>query len=176
MHFSVQSRSIFAALALLTGGCNSAPQTDAKGVNAQGSADPSQIVGESGLSLRDYMVHLVNYNAGQLWKWQSTVSDEKGERQTIPQSDDEWEEAESAALTLRELMRPLGAVNKGNSGWTSKMADLEKAIDEAAAHAEKKDGAAFLAAGVKIDNACVECHYSFAPHLELPRPIPEPES
>ncbi|MEL0209219.1 MAG: hypothetical protein VW935_06735 [Novosphingobium sp.] len=126
------------------------------------------------MSLRDYMVHMVNYNAGQLWKWQATVADESGEHQTVPKTDDEWEEAESAALTLRELLRPLGAIGHGQPGWTNKLADLEKSIDEAAAFAEKKDSAAFLAAGLKIDNACVECHYSFAAHLELPRPTPAP--
>ena len=61
----------------------------------------AEIVGQSGLPLRDYMVHLVNYNAGQLWKWQATVSDAHRDHLTIPKTEAEWEDAESAALTLR---------------------------------------------------------------------------
>lgn len=177
MQSTLCSRSmavIVAGLGLMLAGCNSA-QTG-KGPEASGSAaasgangvDLSQTVGDSGLVVREYMTHLVNSNAEDLWKWQATVTDANGEHSTVPTNDDEWEQAESAALTLRELTKPLATIGRGNPTWDARYGALKSAIDDAAKHAEDKDEAAFFADGLKLDNACVACHHAFAPQLEIP--------
>jgi hypothetical protein len=165
-------------LALALAGCRNADegsQAEASGSAAAGidGVDLTQTVGQSGLLLREYMTHLVNSNANDMWKWQATVTDAKGDQLTLPQDDEEWEDAESAALTLRELTRPLQNVGHGNQTWTTRYNALEAAIDAAIKHAEEKNGNAFYADGVQIDNACVACHMAFVPQLEAPPKLPD---
>lgn len=165
-------QGLVVGIGFLLTGCNSGDVTKSDTPRGEAAAsagiDFSQTVADSGLTVPEYMTHVVNNNANDLWKWQAQVRDAQGEYLSLPQNDDEWEEAESAALTLRELTKPLATIGKGNPAWDARYAALKVAIEAAAKHAEAKDGQAFFADGQKIDKACVACHHQFAPELELP--------
>ena len=75
------------------------------------------------------------------------------------ETDEEWEEAESAALALAEttnvLLIPGRRVPEAN--WDKAALDVREVALEAAAAAEKKDEDAWFAAGGKLDGACEGC-------------------
>lgn len=158
---------MLAALGLFQFGCQPADE--------QGTADEQPVaageevrVAKTELSLNDYMTHLVQHAAFEIWKWQAYVSDENGSRSTEPKNDEEWEEAESSALTLVQLTFPLqeSGLALEMDGWDTGVERLRDAAREAADAAERQDVAAWFETGDRLNTACIECHYSFAPHLE----------
>jgi hypothetical protein len=154
---------VVAALALA--GCGS---RSAKDTNAYAG---EQKVAGSELNLQEFMTHVIQHNAKEVWKWQAEVIDKDGTRDTYPKTDEEWEKAESAALTLVELTKPLDGIGAGaqNPDWLKRVAALRAAAQAAAKTAEAKQLDGFIAGGDSINEACLSCHYAFAPHLELPQ-------
>ena len=127
----------------------------------------------SSLPLIEYMAHVIEPNAKQLWRWQGFVVNEKGVTNFEPKNDAEWEEAESAGLTLAELTYALHQPARrrtGQDNWDKRVSDLRDAAARAATAAERRDLKTFSDAVDQVNTACVECHYAFAPHLEAPRP------
>jgi len=122
------------------------------------------------LSLRDYMVHVMQHNALELWDWTSHEIDEAGYTVIAPKNDEEWEEAESAALTIVELTAPLYAppLGREDAEWTARLDLLRNVANQAAEAALEQDYEAFMSASDKMDVACVSCHYIFAPQIEDP--------
>lgn len=139
-------------------------------------------LGEAGaneLPLPDFMFHLVQRNAEQLWAWSSLETDISGDRSGEPRSDEEWEEAESDALTLQQLTYSLqnASYRSDDPRWDKLIGDLRAAATASANAAERKDFAAFSAAGEDVNARCVACHWAFAPQLETPPPpVPLPRS
>lgn len=169
MRVNPKTRKIGLVIALLAlAGCESKSVKDAKDTNAFAG---EQKVAGSELNLQDFMIHVIQHNAKEVWGWQATTIDEAGTRDSYPKTDEEWEKAESAALTLVEVTRPLDAIGGGaeNPDWLKKVADLRTAAQAAAKSAEAKQIDGFLAGGDSINEACLSCHYAFAPHLELPQ-------
>ena len=127
----------------------------------------------SSLPLNEYMAHVVDPNARQLWRWQGFVANEKGVTDFTPKNAEEWEEAETAGLTQAELTSTLHHAPRrrddGKDNWDKRVGDLRKAASDAATAAEKQDADGFSNAADAVNVACVECHYAFAPHLEPPR-------
>jgi hypothetical protein len=172
MRVNPKTRQIGLAIALLLlGGC------DSKGVQgAQDKKDATSYGGEqkvpgSELSLQDFMIHVIQHNAKETWKWQAIAMDKDGTHDSYPKTDEEWEKAESAALTLVELTRPLDAIGGGaqNPEWLKHVAALRAASLDTAKAAETKQIEDFIAGGDRINESCLSCHYKFAPHLELPQ-------
>ena len=98
---------------------------------------------------------------------------EKGVTNFEPKNDAEWEEAESAGLTLVELTYALHQPARRRTGpdnWDKRVSDLRDAAARAATSAESHDLKNFSDAVDQVNTSCVECHYAFAPHLETPRP------
>lgn len=131
----------------------------------------NQLVPGSELTLNEYMAHLMQHNARETWKWQGEIMDEKGARFTYPTNDEEWEEAESAALTVVQLSYALEQKSFGHpmDEWKAGISELRTSAKEIAKAAEFKKTEAFVAGGDRMADACLSCHYRFAPHLELPR-------
>jgi hypothetical protein len=130
-----------------------------------------QLVQGSELTLNEYMAHLMQHNARETWKWQGEIIDENGTRTTYPTNDEEWEKAESAALTLVQLSYALDQKSFGHpmDEWKAGISELRNSAKEIAKAAEFKKTEAFVAGGDRMADACLSCHYRFAPHLELPR-------
>ena len=123
---------------------------------------------ESRLPLKEFMGHVMQRNAAQLWRWTAYEIDERGERSGKPVTDEEWEDAESDALTLQQLTFALqhSSLRVEDPRWDSHLAGLRAAATASADAAEKKDYPALEKAGNDVNDQCVACHLTFAPELE----------
>ncbi|MDX3908402.1 MAG: hypothetical protein QHC67_01085 [Sphingobium sp.] len=124
------------------------------------------------LPLKEFMGHVMQRNAEQLWQWTALLIDEKGEHSGQPNSDEEWENAESDALTLAQLAQALESPTYriDDKRWASHVAGFRAAAAAGADAAERKDFRALERAGEDINTQCVSCHLTFAPELEAPPP------
>ena len=131
---------------------------------------------QSQLPLKEFMGHVMQRNAEQLWGWSALELDSKGEHYTKPASEQDWENAESDALTLQELTFALegsGVVVNSDPRWAEHLQRLRAAAGRSAHAADTKDFAGLLKAGNDINEICVSCHKTFAPALESgPPPLP----
>lgn len=127
------------------------------------------------LPLPELMGHVFQRNAQQLWAWTAEETDANGSRSGAPVSEEDWENAESDALTLRQLAILLQGPDyrQDDPRWARLAGDLEAAATASAGSAERKDLPALIRAGDAINAACVACHWAFAPQLEeTPPPVP----
>ena len=127
------------------------------------------------LPLTELMGHVMQRNAYQLWAWTALESDEAGNHSGEPTSEEDWENAESDALTLRQLAVVLRGApyRQEDSRWDKLATELEAAATASAQAAERKDLAGLISAGEAINARCVACHWAFAPALEeAPPPVP----
>jgi len=139
------------------------------------------IAGEtaSDLPLPEFMGHVMQRNAEQLWGWTSVETDGAGTRTGEPKTAEQWEQAESDALTVQQLTYTLqnATFRPDDSRWDKLIGDLRAAATASADAAEHKDFAALTRAGDEINAKCVACHWAFAPQLETPPPpVPLPKS
>ena len=139
-----------------------------------GCADkPAQ--SESKLPLLEFMGHVFQRNAEQLWAWTAVEVDRDGTHSGQPKTDTEWEEAESDALTLQELSFALehSDARIDDPRWSQHLGALRQAAAASAHAAEAKDFSRLTKAGEAINDQCVSCHMAFAPQLETkPAPVP----
>jgi hypothetical protein len=121
----------------------------------------------------EFMNHVMQFSAEQVWKWQGYVTDEKGERSLFPKTDDEWLQAENAALTLADLTNILLLPGRtvDDPRWAKFVADVRVRALEAAQAAEKKDEDALFLAGSDLYEACKACHVQFVPNYQAPPEI-----
>ncbi|MBC2665443.1 hypothetical protein H7F51_07910 [Novosphingobium flavum] len=129
----------------------------------------------SDIPLPEFMGHVLQRNAEQLWAWSAEESDGTGAHSGAPRTEEEWEAAESDALTLDQLSYVLQglASRPDDPRWDKLATDLRSAATASASAAERKDYPALLAAGEDINARCVACHWTFAPQLEVtPPPVP----
>jgi hypothetical protein len=127
------------------------------------------------LPLPELMGHVMQRNAAQLWAWTALESDVAGNHSGEPKTDEEWEDAESDALTLRQLAIVLRGVpyRLDDRRWDKLAGELQAAATASADAAERKDLQALTVAGEAINARCVACHLTFAPDLEVkPPPVP----
>ena len=128
----------------------------------------------SELPINEFMGHVMQRNAEQLWRWTELEIDAKGERYVNKPEAEDWENAESDALTLQQLTYALEhsryAVREPR--WTTRITALRAAATASADAAERKDFAALVRAGDRVNEQCVACHFAFAPQLEEAPPPP----
>lgn len=138
--------------------------TPAPAVKAIGGDAPF----DAGLSMQELMAHVVQYSAEGIWERQGHVIDAKGEHSLFPKNDEEWEKAESAALTLAEVTNTLLAPGRRvpEPEWDRAVVEVRRIAREAARAAEKQDKDAFFAAGGKLDAACDGCHARYDPKFD----------
>lgn len=126
----------------------------------------------TGLPMKEVMGHVFQFAADGVWKWQGYITDAQGERSLFPKTDEEWEQAESAGLTLAELTNVLLLPRRrvDDPRWTRAVADVRAIALRAAKAAEARDEEAFFTAGGDLDAACESCHQAFAPWSAKPGP------
>ncbi|MFO6448345.1 hypothetical protein ACLBKU_14525 [Erythrobacter sp. NE805] len=130
---------------------------------------------QEALPLPELMGHVFQRNARQLWAWTALENDANGNRSGAPVSEEEWEDAESDALTLRHFAAILreAPYRLDDPRWDSLARNLDTAAAASAAAAERKDFKGLHAAGEAINASCIACHEAFAPALEAkPPPVP----
>jgi hypothetical protein len=120
------------------------------------------------LPLKEFMPHVMQYAGDGIWKRQGFINDKNGERSLFPKNDEEWEEAESGALTLAEVSNVLLIPGRRvpDPEWDKAVVGVRKVALEAAAAAEKHDKDAFFKAGGDLDEACDVCHVRFDPSFQ----------
>ena len=168
--------ALLTAALLVTAGCSGKNEATNEANAAAGTAysqDGTAIQLPADLAklpMKEFMGHVVQFSAEQVWKWQGYVSDADGERSLFPKNDDEWLQAENGALALAELtnIMLLPGRNVEDARWTKMVADVRAKALVAATAAEKKDADAFFAAGGDIYEACKACHVQFAPNYQHP--------
>ena len=129
------------------------------------------------LPLTELMGHVMQRNALQLWAWTALEADSTGNHSGEPKTDEDWENAESDALTVRQLAVVLQGPHyrQADPRWSKLAAELAQAAASSARAAERKDTAALISAGEAVNTRCVACHWAFAPALEeAPPPVPIP--
>lgn len=132
----------------------------------QAAADDAPYYTE--LPLNELMVHVLQYSADGIWERQGFVVDAAGEHSLFPKNDEEWEKAESAALTLAEVTNTLLVPRRRvrEAEWDRAVEAVRKVAIEAAKAAEKQDKQAFSSAGEKLDAACDACHVRYDPRFK----------
>jgi hypothetical protein len=117
--------------------------------------------------LKEFMGHVIQRNAEQLWAWSEEISDANGFRSLAPKSDADWLNAESDAMTMAELASIIGSpAYTVDAKWTEFSARLLQVTNDASTAAEKRDFQRFSAASSAINDACVACHLHYVPELE----------
>ena len=115
----------------------------------------------------DLMRGTVTLSAEVYWESVSIVIDIEGVHENQPETDNEWIEVWSAAMTLAEsgnlLMMPPRAVDQGE--WIRISTALVDVGLKAAQVALDRDFEGVLAVGEEIYNVCVECHRIYVPTL-----------
>jgi hypothetical protein len=156
----------FGAAAIVVAGC----------IAAAGAIAQSPSRDAAPLPIKEFMGHVMLRNAQQLWHWTSFESDEQGERSGKPTSPEQWEDAESDALTLQQLSYALEhtAYRIDEKNWDRHLASFRAAASASADAAEHQDFDRLQKAGDDLNAQCVACHVTFAPEIEAPPP-PLPE-
>lgn len=127
---------------------------------------------ESRLTIQEFMGHVMQRNAEQLWSWTALDISPAGDRWTKPVSDEDWENAESDSLTLHQLAYTLehSDYRIDDPRWAEQLKGLRAAAEASARAAETKDFDGLVRGGEAVNTRCVECHLVFAPQLEVKPP------
>jgi hypothetical protein len=155
---------------LLLSACAPGADADNAAAGNEAAMDEALPADFASLPMKDFMGHVMQFSADQVWKWQGYSTDEKGEHSLFPKTEEQWLEAESAALTLAEvtniLLLPGRSVD--DPQWASFTAAVRAKALEAAKTAEAKNEDAFFLAGSDLYEACKACHVKFAPNYQQP--------
>ncbi|WEK01160.1 MAG: hypothetical protein P0Y59_05580 [Candidatus Sphingomonas phytovorans] len=157
-----------AVLAFLLSGCSG--NEDSGQTKANAAVAISATPFNTSLPTKEFMLHVMQYAGDGVWKRQGWVSDKSGERSLFPRNEAEWEEAESASLTLAEITNVLLIPGRRveEPAWDDAVKRVRNVALVAAAAAEKHDQAAFLKAGGDLDVACDSCHEHYDPTFVKP--------
>jgi hypothetical protein len=162
----------FILLAGCGGGHDTEKASDEVPLRAQAARYSSE------LPMNELMAHVMQYSADGIWSHQGVIIDRDGEHSLFPENDDEWEEAESASLTLAELTNILLLPERRMDGkeWDQTVDGVRTVALSAAKAAEKHDVAAFHAAGAALDAACEACHQIYSPGGQAGNRLPSSKS
>jgi hypothetical protein len=162
---SISSLGLLALTATGLAACDSAetPPAGAEQAAAPAWAPPYKPVA----SVLDLMRGTVTLAAEDYWSSVSILVDADGVTENQPQTDDEWLEVWSAAITLAEsgnllMMPPRGRNEPEWIRLSQNMIDVGLA---AAQVALDKDFEGVLEHGEYVYNTCVECHQVYVPTL-----------
>ncbi len=169
------------ALCAESGARSTAPAAPA----AQSATNADRLVHTT---IKDLMDSIIDPSADALWNAAGTVVDEKGIRDLLPRTDDEWHDVRRAAVRIIEgsnlLMMPgreaappgtpsdapgvelespeINALIKKNQAGFDAFAAALQAVGVEALHAsEAKDSDALLEIGAKMEEVCESCHQTF---------------
>lgn len=153
------------SLALMAlAGCGSADSPEAAATLAEESSAPYENIG----TVKDLMRGTITLSTEVYWESVAVVIDIDGETVHKPESDLEWFEVWSAALTVAEsgnlLMMPGRAIDDGEwMRWSAALRDVGKQAAEAALD---KDYEGVLNIGGDLYDTCVGCHRLYVPAMD----------
>lgn len=118
---------------------------------------------DTSMPMKEFMAHVMQHTADGVWKWQGLEVDKTGERSFLPKNNADWEDAESAALTLAQTTNILLLPDRRlpDPAWDRAVVAVRTVALQAAEAAEQHDVAKFEAAGAALDPACDVCHAQF---------------
>lgn len=130
------------------------------GIGGAHYASAAQSAAPEVMPIKEFMGHVIAYSAQNVWNKQGWVTDQSGFHSIFPKNDEEWEDAESSALTLAEVISILSQPERRMqvAGWDGFVQTVRKFALQAAAAAEKHDESEFMEQGTRIDEACEGCH------------------
>lgn len=123
--------------------------------------------------LKEFMGHVVQRNAEQMWTWSEQISDANGVRSLAPKSETDWLNAESDAMTMVELAIVIeSSAYKIDDKWPQFSGQFLRVATDVAKAAEEKSFNKFSSASDAMNDACVACHLHYVPELEGASPAP----
>lgn len=128
-------------------------------------------------TVQQMMANVVQPTAEHFWNSVRYVSDETGDHEYIPVTDEDWRDTRTAAASLSEmgnlLMTPVYAEGRGDD-WTDFARGLVEVGNRAEQAAIDKDVDAVFEVGGTVYNVCTACHQAY-PAEELPASVTEEE-
>lgn len=149
--------TLFAMTALLAG-CN---QADESGQTAAG--EPQYLQAHSAQQL---MAQVVQPTAEVFWGSVQYISDETGQHEILPETDEDWQRTRTAAATITEMgnlmMTPLYAEGRGED-WMEFSRGLVEVGQKAEQAAVDRDVDAVFEVGGTMYSVCSACHQAYLP-------------
>jgi hypothetical protein len=116
--------------------------------------------------IKQLMAVVVQPQADGFWGSSGYVSDENGERDLTPTTDEGWLKAQSSAATVTEvgnlLMTPLYTEGRGED-WIKFSKALVEIGQRAEAAVIARDSQAMFDIGATMYNVCSACHQAYPP-------------
>lgn len=174
MHFQLDTRVIVPALAALS----SVLLLAACGSNEGGEASTAIETDYSeARTIHQLMTEVVQSNADVYWSAVQIVSDETGQHEIEPETEEEWEVTRVAAANLSTygtlLMSPLYAAGRGQD-WMDFAQGLSMMGNRAEQAAIDHDPDAVFEAGGNLYNVCQGCHQVYPPEQPTTEPLRDP--
>lgn len=148
--------TLFAMTALLAG-CNA----DDTGRAAAG--EPQYVKAHSAQQL---MAQVVQPTAEVFWDSVQYISDEAGQHEILPETDEDWQRTRTAAATITEmgnlLMTPVYAEGRG-ADWIEFSRALIEVGQQAEQAAVNRDVDAVFEVGGTMYSVCSACHQAYLP-------------
>ncbi len=153
-------KSVTILVILMASACSPQVSSPPKDRSSSTSSDNEYY---TSLPLKELMHHVIDYSAEGVWKWEGWVSDKNGQRALFPTNDEEWEQAESAALTLAEVTNVLLLPGRrvDDPRWSAAVEKVRNSALAVAKAAEDRDQDRFFHTGSGLDDACESCHLAF---------------
>ena len=119
--------------------------------------------GESMLTVKDLMRHVLNPAAETFWLAGGEIDDGDTRKLRTPTTDAKWNGALAAAATVLETgnMLMMDGRSFSDPQWAKWSADLNKAGFAGIKAVQARDGEATFAAGSEMFEACRSCHLKY---------------
>jgi hypothetical protein len=150
-------------------------------------------------TIKDLMLSMVDPSADVVWLSVTTIVDEKGLKETMPKTDEEWKKVRQGAIALAEaanLLKMPGRrvaqpgeksdtpgvelepeemdvlIAKDRAAWHERATHLHDAAIDVIGAIDAKDGNKVFELGEKIEEACENCHKQYWYPNEVIPPVP----
>jgi len=150
-------------------------------------------------TIKDLMLSMVDPSADVVWLSVTTIVDEKGLKETMPKSDEEWKKVRHGAIALAEaanLLKMPGRrvaqpgeksdtpgvelepeemdvlIAKDRAAWHERATHLHDAAIDVIGAIDARDGNKVFELGEQIEEACENCHKQYWYPNEVIPPVP----
>ena len=141
------------------------------GSNEPPPAQPAATTGPEyhlAADVKQLMNWVLDPSSDVIWASVGTTITEEGEKEHVPETDEQWTAVRDAAAIVAEsgnlLLMPGRA--RDQDDWAKHAHDLTKAAQAAIAAAEAKDKDSLFTAGGDIYLVCTACHEQYAIELK----------
>jgi hypothetical protein len=119
------------------------------------------------VTMTDLMANVVDPAADVVWESVGTIYTTEGKFEKAPQTDEEWLDVKSGAITLVEIgnLLMLPSRSGGNEEWIKHAGALIAQSKIAIKATDARNTEALFNAGADIYEACVNCHKQFDPAI-----------